>query len=139
MTPEDVAAIRADVHPFARSETTILALCDALEAAWAERDASDEGAEQAQSERDEAKNELTVLYGELSALITRAELAEAEVARLNVVIFDNNHVWARDITARNDAQCALARVQALCDDDVDSDIGPAVPTKEIRAAIEGEK
>lgn len=117
LTPDDVTAIRAD-----RRGTDHLhrALCDALEAAWAERDA--------------IKLDMITLdadwmdaHGRISE---RAERAEIEMRLQDRAA---THWYAKWM----EQGAALARVRALCDDDVDSDIGPAVPSAKIRAAIEG--
>lgn len=114
MTPDDVAAIRAEmafapedgIHP-----ERVCALCDALEAAWAERDEW----KREWHGMDEAETEACV----------RAERAEA-----------------RAYESEADAVClalALARVRAVCDE-MESFCCDTSPdwAADIRAAIEGD-
>ncbi len=113
MTPDDVAAYRAEWP--AETWPEIHALCDALEAAWAERD--------------EKAEWITDLNAEAESLRERAERAEAAVAQLT---FDYQ---------RDPRTAALDRVRALCGVQ-HADWGMSVATRvvtvaEIRAAIEG--
>lgn len=134
MTPDDVTAIRAH---YSVSPGECRALCDALEAAWAERDAKfpgapilsaeymrmQERAERAEAEKETAKAALASVLADWMREQQRAERAEAE------------HLNQVRLSLKMDA--ALARVRAIIDHNGESRSGSAL-TSDIRAAIEGD-
>ncbi|MGQ0847488.1 MAG: hypothetical protein ACT4QF_25500 [Sporichthyaceae bacterium] len=141
MTPDDVAAIRAEMdrqRAFGQAPqwawdlvSEHLALCDALEAAWAERDtfaahwrvAMETGPEPYKS------------------LIERAERAEAALETLKAEITDERS-WQQQLAADAidciEAQAAaLARVRALCEELHDTDEIVTEAYDRLRAALDG--
>lgn len=140
MTPDEVAEIRTSIEAFGLGYMTaerMLALCDALEAAWAalvdlqawadhESERADRAEEASANERQKVVNltaELAVVNDHLSDVIERAERAEADVESLQ---------------RQNDKlDEALARVRALCDEPARQVPFATVSVQKIRAAIEG--
>lgn len=122
MTPEDVASIRADLTGYSKGVTTasLLALCDALEVAWAERDELILSSEAAWRDR-------VAIAESVKHWRERAARTEADVESLQ---------------RQNDKlDEALARVRELCDTDdcyADWSWGDlARAMTEIRADVEG--
>lgn len=135
VTPDDVARIRAEVaSAFTYNDwhsvgTRALALCDALEKAWAESDS-----------RREETNRWAARFGEQQA---RAERAEADRDRYSAKALrleeDRNNAWRRQA----ELATALTRIQALPNNDDDDTNGGyrngyRMAMRRVRAAIEGD-
>lgn len=128
MTPDDVAAIRAQAKAgYAIGPFHVMALIDALTAAWAERDAHIDAGWEA------------IRAWETTAQVwrERAERAEAEVAYLQSE--EAADAMLRDSRERAErAEAALARVRALCDHAFNEQgYDFSCFEHDIRAAIEG--
>lgn len=125
MTPDDVAAYRA--APMGLNQKMTVALCDALTAAWAERDES-------------AEMELSLL-ATCVELRQRAARAEAE---LRLVEDHDAGRCAKSLTRIiGEAEAALARVRALCDEPTrcytsENGVVDVVRVEKIRAVVEGD-
>lgn len=143
MTPDDVAAIREDIYFGERLAEHALALCDALTAAWAERDNwvtqyrmrcrhlddAEERAEQAEAGQwfDHATTWQQAYEGQRE----RAERAEQLANIWHAAIHPDTQP-----ADKVRAEAALARVRELCD--LAERYGDHLLPREVRAAIEGD-
>lgn len=147
MTPEDLDAIRAETSEFEWGyaypvRDKILALADALEQAWSERDAAKEceSLQRLSADRLLRKAQESATWeaavGDWKRVATewreRAERAEASLD------FERAE-YRMNYEAKCSAEAALARVRAVCDTGDEPFQGNSVRTWEIRAAIEGDQ